>query len=111
MEQVNSPASFSLAKAIHNTYASIEYLKDTIRQEQLTHNAKSFINDLINKQEYVLKSLYTRMSSEGATKLRKEMEERDIYAIDSIMNLSIKMTDEQRQELESYAEQILKNNS
>lgn len=109
MEQVNTPASYSLAKALHYTHFSIQYLQDAIRQKELTGNAKQFVNDLINKQQWVIKTVYARMTPAGADLLRKEIEGRDIAAIDSIINLVIALPEADRLAVENFATVLSKN--
>lgn len=97
-----SASTFNLAKVIHFTYFNIQYLEDVIIQEQLKGNSKQFVTDLINRYKWCLNNLYARMSSEGADLLRKEVEQRDIGAIDSIINMLIALPEDKRIEVEEY---------
>jgi hypothetical protein len=99
-------STFNLAKVIHFTYFNIQYLEDLIIQEQLTGNPKQFINNIISRYKWCLNELYARMSSKGADLLRKEVEQRDIAAIDSIINLAIALPEDKRLELEEYLVQL-----
>lgn len=99
-------ATFSLAKSIHYIHYSIQYMEDVIRQEQLTGDAKYFVNGLINKQKSVLRDLYSRMSSTGAALLRQELDARDIGTIDSILNMVITMDEETRLRAEEMISEL-----
>lgn len=88
------------------TKASVDYFNDVINAEEMKGDAKRFIKSLIQRQEWVIREIYTRMSPEGADILRSEMN-RDIQAVDSIINLAIAMSEEQRAEYERIGEGLL----
>lgn len=106
MQQVNTPASYSMAKALHYIHFAKQYFEDAIRQEQLQANGKYFINQQTNRLNCILKDVYARMSPQGAVLLRHEIESRDIAAIDSIINMVIEMDEETRLKVEGYCEQV-----
>lgn len=101
-EPVKPATTFSLAKALHYCYFAKEYFADVIRQENLTGESKQFINNLIKRQEWILRECYTRMSTEAAAMLKEELQNRDIATIDSILNMVILMDEDKRLEVEDY---------
>lgn len=102
IEPVKPATTFSLAKALHYVHFAKEYFADVIRQEKLTGESKQFINNLIKRQEWVLRECYTRMNPEASQVLKDELEGRDIATIDSILNMVILMDEDKRLEVEDY---------
>lgn len=96
-------ATFSLAKAIHFICFAIAYLQDVVISEQMTGNSKHFIGELVKRLQWVLNNIYARMSADGATILRKEIDGRDIAVFDSVFNMMLTMTEEERQQVEDFA--------
>ena len=99
---VKPQSTFSIAKALHHVYFAKAYLQDVIISEKLTGSAKDFINNLITRQEWILKTCYGRMPKDSAKMLRDELEGRDIASIDSILNMVISLDEPQRLEIEDY---------
>lgn len=98
--------TLSLAKAIYYTTFSIQYLEDV--KMGLSGEPKEFIGGLVNRQEIVLRNIYHRMPESSAALLRNEIENTDISAMDSIMNLLVNLNEEQRLHVETYIENIIK---
>ena len=99
---VQPQTTFSLAKALHYVYFAKAYFEDVIISEKLTGSSKEFIQNLINRQQWILNTCYTRMSAETAKVLRDELEGRDIATIDSILNMIVMLDESQRLEIEDY---------
>lgn len=106
-QQQNKNIVFSLAKSIYYVHFSIQYLQDV--NISLSGEANRFILGLINSQKTVLNNLYNRMPKESRQVLKNELENSDIAAIDSIMNLLVALDNEERLQLENYIELLIKN--
>lgn len=102
MSEVKPQTTFSLAKALHHVYFAKAYFEDVIISEGLTGSSKSFIQNLIQRQQWILNTCYARMSAEAAQVLKDELEGRDIATIDSILNMVVMLDEPQRLEIEDY---------
>lgn len=102
MSNINQKSTFGIAKALHYIMFSREYLQDVIRQEKLKGYAKSVINNYINRLDWIVKDVFSRVNSNSANLLRQELKDKDIACIDSILNMAIVMNEDQREELEQY---------
>lgn len=96
----------SLAKSIYYVHFSIEYMEDVKRE--LSGEPKAFMQNLINRQRIVIKSMYDRMPEHTASVLRKELNDTDVASMDSIMNLLVALDEGQRLKMESYIEELIK---
>lgn len=104
---MTTQSTFSIAKALHYIAFSSEYLKVIIADRNVTPASKQRILSYTNKLEWILRDVTTSIPSDSADLLRKEIQQRDIAAIDSVFNLMITMTEEQRSEVEKFCEKII----
>ena len=95
-------STFGIAKALHYIIFGSEYLKDIIRQEKLTGTPKNTLNNYINRLDWIVNDVFGKMRPESAQLLRTEMKERDIAAIDSVLNMLIALPEDKRLEVEQY---------
>lgn len=102
-------ATFSLAKALHYVMFAIAYFEDAIITENMKGDGKRFILELTKRLKWVMTQMYTRMSADGADLLRNELNNRDIHAFDSVIEMMLTFSEEERANVEDYVTGIYNN--
>lgn len=95
--------TYSLAKALHHINIANEYFDDLRRSSN--GNVKNLFNSYIVKCNWILLSIVNRLGDESRTALKNEMD--DSFNIEAINDKLIKLTSDQRIELELIIDKML----
>lgn len=101
MQQDNT---VNLPKAIHYVHFAKMYFEDIAREKNISYYSRDYLKLQIVKLNTIIRDGYARMSADGAMELRRQIQSRDIAAIDSIINMVIEMDEETRMKVEGYCE-------
>lgn len=98
-----SDTTFSLAKALHHVNNAKEYFTDIKRD---CHSGiKMQFNSYIQKCDFILDSITSRLSAENKAILKKELT--DSFLIEGINDKLMMMNELQRNEAENFIDYIL----
>lgn len=100
---LTSQETMSLAKGFYNIHKAIQYLDSVKRSPRVTHNAKDLLNNVINRMEWSLTAVKSKLSEEGRKMFHAEITTGDTLLFDNVFDELIRMTPQQRE----IAEQVM----
>lgn len=90
----------SLAKGFYNIHKAVQYLDSVKNSPRIAGKAKYFINGMINRLQWCLSEMNTKLGDHGRNEFRKEITNGDTIQFDNVFDEMIRMTPEQRDILE-----------
>lgn len=102
MIDIKPQSTYGIAKALHHVIFGREYFEAIIRDEKLKGYGKQVITNYSTRLEWIVKDVFSKLSGESADLMREELKQRDIASIDSVLNMLLLMTEDERLELEDY---------
>ena len=104
MKEHFSDSTFSLAKSLHHINIARDYLIDV--RMGTNGSIKDLFNGYIAKCDYILNNINHRLKDENREALKKEL--KDSFIFEAINDKLIYLDENQRLEVESYIENLIK---
>jgi len=102
-----SQNTFSLAKALHHINNAKEYFTDVKRD--CNSSIKNQFTQYIHKCDFIIDSITCKLTAQNKLILKKELA--DSFLIEGINDKLMLMNEEQRNQVENYIDEILKQKS
>lgn len=105
IKQTFSDKTFYLAKALHNINNAKSYLEEVKRNS--ANDAKSIFGSYVNKCEWIINDLRSRLNRESAEAFNKDLE--DSLFFEAIQDKLIRLDKNTRDIVENYIDELIKN--
>jgi|GEM_PF-5252997 len=100
-----SKHTFSLFKSITFVALAKEYIEDILREKNVTHGARHFLNIGLNRLNLFIRDFNDRLSPESRETIKAHFNA-DLLVFDAVFDKMADMTEEQRQAVEQFCDQI-----
>jgi hypothetical protein len=99
--------TYSLAKSLHHINIAREYLEDVKRETK--GPVKDLFNNYINKCDFIIHNMRDRLTPENREVFKQEL--KDSFIIEAINDKLIHLDEQQRLEVESFIDELIKKSS
>lgn len=104
MKQRFKDTTYSLAKSLHHINIAREYLHDVRRDSE--GSIKNVFNQCVLKCDWIIANFSDRLSDSSKKILKQELA--DSFLIEAINDKLIHLNNQQRTEVESFIEKLIK---
>jgi len=100
--------TYSLAKAFYNLANAKHHFESIALNNKVSARSRRFFKDYVRRCEWMTDNMVTDLTPESAEIFKREVKTYETLAFESVQDAMVLMTQEQRNQLEEAAQQILK---